>query len=192
MVNFMVKEHTLGLMETSMWVNLRVGDQMVKEPLLHLWRQVWRGFKDGERTGQGTFKWSDGDKYVGEFKDGKRNGQGTYTWSGGSKYVGEWKDDKKDGQGTYIYGKGKLKGDKYVGEFRDGYRNGQGTYTWSDEGKYEGKWKNGKFHGQGTYTFSDGNKGVGEFRYNKPWNITHRDKNGNIIVKFVNGKQIKP
>ena len=27
---------------------------------------------DGERTGQGTFKWSDGDKYVGEFKGGKK------------------------------------------------------------------------------------------------------------------------
>ena len=148
-------------------------------------------FKDGERTGQGTFKWSDGDKYVGEFKDGKRNGQGTYTWSGGSRYVGEWKDDKKDGQGTYIYGKGKLKGDKYVGEFRDGYRNGQGTFTWSDEGKYEGKWKDGKFHGQGTFTFSDGNKGVGEFRYNKPWNITTYDKYGNYKWKYVKGVRVK-
>jgi len=106
--------------------------------------------------------------------------------------MGEWKDGKKHGQGTFTYGKGKWEGDKYEGEFKDGYRNGQGSFTWSDEGKYEGKWKNGKFHGQGTYTFSDGNKGVGEFRYNKPWNITHRDKNGNIIVKFVNGKQIKP
>ena len=28
-------------------------------------------------------------------------------------------------------------------------------------------------------------------REGRPWNITHRDKNGNIIVKFVNGKQIK-
>ena len=148
-------------------------------------------FKDGERTGQGTFKWSDGDKYVGEFKDGKRNGQGTYTWSSGSRYVGEWKDDEKDGQGTYIYGIGKLKGDKYVGEFRDGYRNGQGTFTWSDEGKYEGKWKDGKFHGQGTFTFSDGNKGVGEFRYNKPWDITTYDKYGNYKWKYVKGVRVK-
>ena len=147
--------------------------------------------KDGKRHGQGKFKWSDGDKYVGEFKDGKRNGQGTYTWSGRSRYIGEWKDDKKDGQGTYIYGKGKLKGDKYVGEFRDGYRNGQGTFTWSDEGKYEGKWKDGKFHGQGTFTFSDGNKGVGEFRYNKPWNITTYDKYGNYKWKYVKGVRVK-
>jgi len=33
---------------------------------------------------------------------------------------------------------------------------------------------------------------IGEFREGRPWNITHRDKNGNIIVKFVNGKEIKP
>ena len=53
--------------------------------------------------------------------------------------------------------------------------------------KYEGQVENGKPNGQGTYTFSDGNKGVGGFRYNKPWNITHRDKNGNIIGKWWNG-----
>ena len=80
--------------------------------------------------------------------------------------MGEWKDDKKDGQGTYIYGKGKLKGDKYIGEFRDGYRNGQGSFTWSDEGKYEGKWKN-----------------------KEKWNGIGYDKNGDFVVRFVNGEQ---
>jgi len=28
------------------------------------------------------------------------NGQGTYTWSNGNKYEGEWKDGKEHGQGT--------------------------------------------------------------------------------------------
>ena len=84
-----------------------------------------------------------------------------------------------------------MKGDKYVGEFRDGYRNGQGTFTWSDEGKYEGKWKEGKFQGQGIFTFSDGKKGVGEFRYNKPWNITTYDKYGNYKWKYVKGLRVK-
>ena len=41
-------------------------------------------------------------------------------------------------------------------------------------------------------TFSPyGSKGIGEFRESRPWNITHWDKNRNIIVKFVNEKQIK-
>ena len=57
--------------------------------------------------------------------------------------------------------------------------------------KYVGEFKDGKPNGQGTDIFVDGSKGIGEFREGRPWNITHRDKNGNIIVKFVNGKQIK-
>ena len=65
--------------------------------------------------GQGTYTFSNGDKYVGEFKDDLRNGQGTYTFSNGNKYVGEWKDGKMNGQGTYTYSNGQ----KYVGEWKD-------------------------------------------------------------------------
>ena len=42
-------------------------------------------------------------------------------------------------------------------------------------------------NGQGTFTFPNGNKGIGEFRENKPFNITEYDKYGNIIGKWVNG-----
>ena len=69
----------------------------------------------------GTYT-ADGDKYVGEFKDGKRSGQGTYTFASGEKYVGEYKDDKRNGRGTLTFGNG----DKYVGAFKDGKPNGQG------------------------------------------------------------------
>jgi len=55
---------------------------------------------------QGTYTWSDGDKYVGEFKDDKPNGQGTYTWSDGRKYEGEFEDGIKHGQGTWTSIKG--------------------------------------------------------------------------------------
>ena len=33
--------------------------------------------------GQGTYKFSFGDKYIGGFKDGLRHGQGTYTFADG-------------------------------------------------------------------------------------------------------------
>ena len=89
------------------------------------------------------------------------------------------------GQGTITFPSGST----YVGEFRDGKRTGQGTMTYSDGGKYEGKWKDGKQHGQGTFTFTDGRKWAGEFRENKPWNITTYDKDGNINMKWVNGKK---
>ena len=41
-----------------------------------------------------------------EYSRMERNGQGTYTYSDGDKYEGEWKDGKRTGQGTYTYGKG--------------------------------------------------------------------------------------
>ncbi len=41
--------------------------------------------------------------------------------------------------------------------------------------------------GQGTFTYPDGRKGVGEFRNDRPWNITDYDKHGNILGKYVNG-----
>ena len=74
---------------------------------------------------------------------------------------------------------------------REEYGEGFGKYTYLDGDKYEGEWKNGEFHGQGTYTFPDGRKYEGKFKDGKKWNGTQYDKNGNIIVKFVNGKQIK-
>ena len=127
-------------------------------------------------------------KYEGEIVNGVPNGQGTMTCCDGIKYVGGYKDGEKNGQGTETF----PDGSGYVGEFRDGKKNGQGTFSWFDGQKDEGEWKDGRPNGRGTDIFPDGSKGIGEFRDGRPWNITHRDKNGNIIVKFVNGKQIKP
>ena len=77
---------------------------------------------------------------------------------------------------------------KYEGEITNRKPNGQGTQTWSDFGdKYVGEWKNGKHHGQGTFTWSDGSKYVGEYKDGEEWNGTVYDKNGNIVVKFVDG-----
>ena len=107
-------------------------------------------FKNGERSGQGTYIWPNGDKYVGNFKAGlrdgpgvltlsdgskysgsfinnKRTGKGVYIWPSGDKYSGIFKDDKLEGVGTYVFGAGPNSGKKYVGEFKNGLRNGQGT-----------------------------------------------------------------
>ena len=74
----------------------------------------------------------------------------------------------------------------------NGKYHGQETLTFRDGDKYVGEFKDGKEHGHGTYTWSDGRKYVGEFKDGEIWNGTLYDKNGNIIVKFVNGKEIKP
>ena len=66
-----------------------------------------------QRHGQGTqtfgpnSRWA-GDRYVGEFKDGKKTGQGTFTWASGDKYVGEYKDNKRHGQGAYTFADGSV------------------------------------------------------------------------------------
>ena len=46
------------------------------------------------KNGQGTYTWSDGQKYVGEFKDDKREGQGTFTFANGKIKEGIWENDK--------------------------------------------------------------------------------------------------
>ena len=104
------------------------------------------------------------------------------------KYQGEVENGKPNGLGLMIYPNRR----KYGGEWKNGEMHGQGTFTWADGTQYVGEHKDGKRNGQGTMTYSDGSKGIGEFREGRPWNITHRDKNGNIIVKFLNGKEIRP
>ena len=146
--------------------------------------------KDGTLIG----KFENGEKIWGVLYRGSRNGKlGWYEeeWDevennkniDYGKYVGGIQDGKRHGIGTLT----SPDGDKYVGKFRNGKKHGQGTFSLSGSKIYEGKWKNGKFNGQGAFTFSDGNKGVGEFRDNKPWNITTYDKDGNYKWKYVKG-----
>ena len=82
------KGETLYLWKTSSGVHWKeFGDKQTNP--------IYKGqVENGKPNGQGTYTYSNGDKYVGEFKDGKENGQGTYTWSNGEKYVGVLKDGK--------------------------------------------------------------------------------------------------
>ena len=91
------------------------------------------------------------------------NCQGTYTFTNGDKYVGEWKGDKKHGQGIYTF----TNGEEYVGEFKNGKFHGQGTFTLIHGVEYVGEWKDNKRTGMGTITFADGAKWVGEWKNNK-------------------------
>jgi hypothetical protein len=97
---------------------------------------------------------------VSERKDDKMHGQGTYTYSNGDKYEGEWQDDKMHGYGIYTYSNG----DKYEGEWQDDKIHGQGIYAWANYEKYVGDFKDGKQHGQGTNTYANGDKYVGEWK----------------------------
>ena len=76
---------------------------------------------------------------------------------------------------------------KYEGEIKNGEPNGFGILTSPYGDKHVGGWKKGKEHGQGTQTLPDGSNYVGEFKDGNPWNGTLKDKDGNILVKWVNG-----
>jgi hypothetical protein len=104
-------------------------------------------------------------EYIGEIKNIVPNGQGTNTFRSGYNYVGEWKDGKMNGQGTYT----ESDGDNFVGEWKDDEENGHGTYTFSSGGWTVGEWKNGK-----------------------QWNTRWNDRDGNIIMEYVNGEMKSP
>ena len=46
----------------------------------------------GQRHGQGTATFPDGETYTGEWQDGNFNGQGTRTFPDGTTYTGKWQD----------------------------------------------------------------------------------------------------
>ncbi|ANS03893.1 hypothetical protein [uncultured Mediterranean phage uvDeep-CGR2-AD3-C191] len=141
-------------------------------------------YRNGKRTGQGTYTFASGSKYVGEWRNGQEHGQGTYTFANGDKYVGEFRNAKKHGQGTaYYLADNKFKGNKYVGEYRNGKEHGQGTKTYASGSKYVGELRNDTFHGQGTYTYADGTKFVGGWKDSK--------RHGQGTYTFANGRVLE-
>ena len=133
-------------------------------------------YKDGLRSGQGTYSWADGRRYVGAFRDGLPNGSGVYTLANGEKYVGEFQDNRRT-QGTYSWPDGR----QYVGPFRDDRPDGAGTYTWPDGKTYVGDFRAGSAEGQGVYTWPDGRRYVGALRADLP--------NGRGTLTLGDGRQ---
>jgi clan AA aspartic protease (TIGR02281 family) len=134
-------------------------------------------YKDGLRSGQGTYTWADGRTYVGNFRDGLPNGRGVYTLPNGEKYVGEFQDNRRT-QGTYSWPDGR----QYIGPFRDDRPDGAGAYSWPDGKKYVGDFRAGAAEGQGVYTWPDGRKYVGALRGDLP--------NGQGTLTLGDGRQM--
>ena len=78
--------------------------------------------------------------------DGKRSGNGTFTWLSGDKYIGNFANDKPNGNGTYLYNP-TMSVLKYEGGFEDWKNHGYGIQNWSNGERYEGKWEKGLRHG---------------------------------------------
>ncbi|WP_072582311.1 trypsin-like peptidase domain-containing protein [Polynucleobacter sp. MWH-Adler-W8] len=104
----------------------------------------------------GSFRFSNGNFYIGEFKNGQRDGYGaldivnkgcitSFNCIGSAvhaRYAGTFKDDKIDGYGTWFADDG----EKYVGQFRMNLRNGKGTLT-TKSGTVSGTFKDGIYTG---------------------------------------------
>ena len=137
---------------------------------------------NGQRHGEGTFYYSNGDIYSGQFNKDEFEGFGIYTWKSGEVYSGEFAFGVPFGKGTHTFangdfysgdfvdgkmsGKGTLtmeSGAVYSGDFLLGYRTGTGTLTYPDGETYTGEFLRGNRHGQGTVNLPDGTVYSGQF-----------------------------
>lgn len=66
--------------------------------------------------GFGTYRFANGDVFIGQFKNSKQNGQGTFLWATGEKYEGAWEEGRQTGFATFTWSDGQTQ----TGIFRDG------------------------------------------------------------------------
>ena len=121
-----------------------------------------------------NFEWyKTGDEKKDEKKDGK--------------YEGEIKNGKPNGQGTFTYGKRNGKETSMKGNGRMDIERVKEPRLFLMDQSMLGNSRMGKEMEKGTYTYPYGDKYVGEFKDGKPLNVTGYDKNGTILMKWVNG-----
>lgn len=111
-------------------------------------------------------------QYDGEWKDGEKHGNGTHRYRNGDVYQGSWKKGKRDGDhGKYTYRKRNPHQEtsaEYEGEWKNDKRHGQGIMIFSNGDKYQGQWEKGEMHdktGKSTYTYRNGATYLGKFEY---------------------------
>ena len=64
--------------------------------------------------GKGKLSFADGTVYEGDFDKGKANGYGTFRWPNGDTYVGEWKDDQRTGKGKLTFKDGTVQEGRFI------------------------------------------------------------------------------
>jgi len=109
-------------------------------------------FVDGIRSGIGTLKYKDGNKFTGEWEEDVRR-KGTMTYKDGPRvsYEGAYKEDKEDGKGKLEF----RSGDRYEGLFEEGRMHGRGVYTHDKGDVYNGEFRNDMSNGIGKYTYAN-------------------------------------
>lgn len=80
-------------------------------------------FEQGNRHGQGTYHYRNGDVYEGEWISGKRNGNGKITYYAGGHFFGIWENDERR-WGTYSNEKDEV----FIGEVINDLPSSNGKY----------------------------------------------------------------
>eukprot|EP01032_Pedospumella_encystans_P014664 gene14664-16821_t len=168
------------LIEHGEWLDgVRVGDAMnVKRDGSGIFKGVCENgnagmyegaWMDDMQHGEGTYRYREGDCYVGHFQYGKRDGYGVYTHADGGKYEGMWRNHEREGLGKTTNSDGSY----YEGTYARG-NIVKGTHVYPDGNIYEGEFRKRFMHGKGIITFVDGSVFSGNFHYNQP------DKQGKL------------
>ena len=108
-------------------------------------------WKRGEKHGDGTYFFPNGDRYEGKWKRGKQHDDGTYFFPNGDRYEGKWEGGKNTDRAsifflmeTLLWDNGKManlmekectliRAEKnFVGEWKDGKKQLQGPLILSD------------------------------------------------------------
>ena len=133
---------------------------------------------NGQRNGNGTINYENGESYTGEWKNDQMNGIGTYTYSNKNRYEGNWENNMRKGYGVFYF----YNGDRYEGHFDNNFAEGKGVFYFKDKDIYEGDFKGGKRSGKGVYYYAnhkDYDSYYGDWKYDK--------KNGEGITFYKDG-----
>ena len=92
------------------------------------------------RSGYGTYKFPNGDSYVGNWLSGQPHGNGTYNFHSKERYEGQFAQGKFQGRGTMHYPDGAY----YTGAWKNNRKNGFGKLVQPNGSIVQGNWVNGK------------------------------------------------
>ncbi|MGC7402384.1 MORN repeat-containing protein [Pandoraea pneumonica] len=128
------------------------------------WTATWTGAcKSGFGDGDGTLVWFRNgvfdQQFDGVLTQGKRSGTGTYRWANGNRYEGVFVDDARTGKGKFFFNFGV----RYEGDFVAGKMTGQGIMYFTNGDRYEGGLVDGAYSGHGTIYHANGSNYSGNF-----------------------------
>ncbi|CAK73862.1 unnamed protein product (macronuclear) [Paramecium tetraurelia] len=118
-----------------------------------------KSFRINKPNGEGSFKWENGEQYIGQWSNAQKHGFGQWIGTQDDYYIGQWVNGQQDGLGEH-----KWNGDVYLGQWKNSVKNGYGVEQFQNGDKYIGNYYFGKPQGQGEYRWVDGSIYSGQFQ----------------------------